>query len=1498
MRLFSRLYPIESKLYPIEFRGKRCLGGLRRVEAKPIKERRRLVAGQPRPSGWRFIPDSLAQPAGRRDVRPSLGFRRRWCGWFQRFKDQGGAASSCPATSAGGYGSACRAAEGSPSLSGILRLSQAKPIKEGRRLVAGQPRPLGWRFVPDSLAQPAGRRDVRPSLSGRLRLGLIYTYTVFCLSLSVHAAEIPADQLEFFENKIRPVLAQECYECHSSHGIQKAGLVLDYRDGLLEGGDGGPAIEPGNAEYSLLMDALLHIDGLEMPKAGVMLEKEIIDDFRKWIDMGAPDPRDHPPTEEELAADDSWEITFKNRQKWWSFQPIEEPLIPAAEGEVIDRFVAVQLGDLSPAAPAEPRVLARRLHYALTGLPATPEQLDAFETAAASDRQAATDALIDELLASPHYGERWARHWMDWVRYAESHGSEGDPRIDGAHHYRDYLIRALNADIPYDQLLREHIAGDLLETPRVNDELALNESVLGAIHWRMCFHGFAPTDALDEKVRFTDDQINTFTKAFQGLTVSCARCHNHKFDAISQADYYALFGILGSTRPGRKLTDLPDALEKNKAELSELKPAIRQAVATDWLASLDQMQAALLNKENWKQGKNAGSIYHPFHLLHKDKQLTPGQALQRVVDTAKNNIRAIDAKVEFDTSDEAGWYRYGNGVQQAASGDFAIHAEGDLAIDHIAPAGLYSGLLSTKHAGRVTSTEFSPNGEMTLMLLVNGGGQAMNRTVVQNYPRRGTVFPIERMGPKKDAQRSQWHWKTYDLSYWDGDSIHIELSTARDSAVEMDKTDRSWFGIRGGILAAKGTPIPSNPMLEMWLALDGQPAPDSAESLAAAIVSVARDSIENWRAGEISDPQVMLLDHLVGEQLLPNQLSSLGQAADLIAKYRKLEAEIAVPTRIPGLDEWVGTDNPLYDRGDHKKPLEPVSRRFLEAVDATPYESPTSGRLELAADMLRADNPFTRRVIVNRVWTHLFGNGIVGSVDNFGRLGEKPSHPELLDYLASRFDSEMDWSIKSLIREIVSSATWQQSSTASAAASESDPENRLLSHYPVRRLEAEAIRDKLFAVSGLLDERLYGPAVNGGTPRRSVYVEVIRNRLDPFLGVFDAPVPFSTTGKRPVTNVPAQSLTMLNDRVMYRYAEAFANRFRDVQGDEARIAAMWSQALGRPASEQEVAAGSGFLQSLRSGQAGLQADIASLQEKIDQLQAQNRDRLAPVRDRLVAALPEQPEPLDPMKLGAIASWDFDSDADLGGRLTGNAKVEDGSLVLDGNSSFFADPLDVDLREKTLEALVTLDNLRQKSGGVLSVQTVDGHTFDGIVYAERKSGEWLAGSNHHRRTQDFGGDPEQTATDAPVHLVVAYDADGTIRAYRDGEPYGQPYTKGEPIHYQKGKSQIVIGLRHGTGNGGNRNIAGLIHHARVYPTALAADTIAALAGGRAGVTRQDVIDALSDIERTQYHETEASIETLSAELAALQREGQPLGENAVWQSFAHSLFNLKEFIYIY
>ncbi len=418
----------------------------------------------------------------------------------------------------------------------------------------------------------------------RVSLACLLLLVAGVAASSLQAAEASAEGLAFFESKIRPVLVAECYECHAGKE-SKGGLRLDTREALLKGGSTGPGLEPGNPEASLLIETLAHSTAeadLHMPKNGAKVDDAILQDFIKWVKMGAPDPRDKPVAEN--APPVSWDQQYALRKQWWSLQPVKTPKVgarTATDAEQVDAFIFAKMKEqnLKPAGEAGKLTLIRRLSFALTGLPPKPDEVAAFVKDDAPD---AWEKLVDHYLGSPAFGETWARHWMDLVRYAESHGSENDPNIPFAWRYRDYLIRAFNEDVPYDEFAREHVAGDLMK-PRWNDELGINEAALATANLRLVEHGFQPVDSLAEQVNFVDNQIDVFSKTFLGLTVSCARCHDHKFDAISQKDYYALYGIFASTKMGQITLDKPERLNLHKPELTELKAKIKGVLAKEWI---------------------------------------------------------------------------------------------------------------------------------------------------------------------------------------------------------------------------------------------------------------------------------------------------------------------------------------------------------------------------------------------------------------------------------------------------------------------------------------------------------------------------------------------------------------------------------------------------------------------------------------------------------------------------------------------------------------------------------------------------------------------------------------------------------------------------------------------------------------------------------------------------------------------------------------------------
>ena len=1342
---------------------------------------------------------------------------------------------------------------------------------------------------------------------------------LFAMSLLIQGATLPSEQVEFFESRIRPFLAQDCYECHSTATKQKGGLNLDHRSAWQAGGDSGPVIIPGKPNESLLIQAIRHQDeDLAMPKSGAKLDDPIIQDFVKWVAMGAPDPREAAPSQDELGQDQVWAAVLERRKNWWSFQPITDPSPPTTtwSRHPVDQFLESKRDEagLDPANVADPNVLVRRLYFALIGLPPTQEQVESFLQSYSNNPELALASQVDELIASPHFGERWARHWMDWIRYAESHGSEGDPLIGNAHLYRDYLIRALNDDVPYDQLVREHVAGDQLEPPRINEQLAVNESLIGTAHWRMVFHGFAPTDALDEKVRFTDDQINVFSKAFLGLTVSCARCHNHKFDAISQADYYAFFGIMGSTRPSRKAIDLPEKLNRHRDAITAMKPSIREAVATDWLNSLSSLKTALEDKQgSSKNAKEPSALLHPLFALDQE-EASPAtssslkKAWEKDDKAWQDHLRRSYGK-QWDLGspeDHSQWYKEGVGLSKGPSkaGEFSIAGKGNTAITGIHPSGTFTSLESSKHGGLLTSPDITLDDDYEVWMRLKGADRAMSRYVVFNYPRNGTVYPVREMRDKKLAR---WHWQRYNVDYWAGDDIHLEVTTAADAPLLVRDDERSWFGIREAILVKKGTPTPPQEprryLSPVFAALGGHET-FNRDELVVAYLSSLESALTAWRGGEATNDQSELLEESRHIGLLPNELDQLQTAKPLLVRYRQLEKDIPVPTRIPTVAEWSAKDQPLYDRGNHKKPLGTVPRRFLEAIDATPYQTELSGRRQLAEDLLRDDNPLPRRVIVNRIWHHLFGKGLVNTPDNFGRLGTAPSHPKLLDHLASHFVNRTDWSIKRMIRYLVTTRTWQLSSEPSQEARAQDPANDLFTHFNVRRLEAEAIRDALLQVSGKLDPTAFGEPVLGNEPKRSVYVNVIRNRLDPFLNTFDAPIPFSAQGRRNTTTVPSQSLTMMNSSFVVGAARDWgaelAQQARKANLSEI-VESTWKKSFARNPSPQETDQTIAFIEKQAADYEKLSEEVAlkrqgleKVRRSIEELRKKARQRVRPEKK----VVKQSSTFLNP-----IAEWLFDDDGQdsvgsLHTKLEGEARIEEGALVINGKESLARSaPLKKDLTVKTLEAWVQLDTLDQAGGAAISVQTRDGGVFDAIVFAERVPREWMAGSDGFKRTQNFDGPREEQANETPIHFALVYGSDGSITGYRNGQLYGKGYQASKPITFKTNQAEVLFGLRHGDASDG-KLLKGEILEARLYDRALSQDEIEAIAAKDANfVSERNLIAALSKDEKVrwdQWHRDRSSREQSLKQLEAIAPKS---GRDEVWADLALAIFNMKEFIYV-
>lgn len=922
-----------------------------------------------------------------------------------------------------------------------------------------------------------------------------------------------AEEVEFFEKKIRPLLAEHCHKCHGAEQ-QKGGLRLDSRSGALAGGDSGPAVVPGHPDQGYLLSAVSYGDIYQMPPTG-KLPGDQIEALARWIERGAAWPAEEAPPE----SIGGGEFDLKQRARHWSFQPLGDAEPPPVSDEhwpqsPLDRFILARLeaAGLRPAPPADRYTLLRRLSYDLTGLPPSPDEIVSFLADSSPD---AVARVVDRLLASPHYGERWGRHWLDLVRFAETYGHEFDFEIPRAHQYRDYVVRALNADVPYDQFVVEHLAGDLLSPPRLDPAGRVNESIIATGFFWFGDQTHSPVDVLKAEADRIDNQIDVLGKTFLGLTLSCARCHDHKFDPLTARDYYALYGVLAGSRFRQVLLDpaghnaaVVDRLEALRLELAALvEPALAAGAAVDGTIAAE----AAVRRGDVVLADFAGATYEPWTADGQAFASAPTQPGQlRLVPPEKPDGPAAAVEVLA-----GGW---------AHSGAVAASLEGTLQSPTFTIEQRY---LHIRAAGR----------DARINVVIDGF------TLIRSPIYGGLKVPINDAEPR---------WYTVDLDMWRLRRAYVELADLAGG----DPADphRAAYDAQGFLA------------VDCVLLSDHAQPPGSGGRLA--VVLDERD-----------------LAPAVGEQL-----------ASLARQYHTACRELVPPVGISAMTDGTGRDAPLLIRGNHKSPGATVPRRFLEVFDGPDPLStgPGSGRLAWARRLTAPSNPLPARVVVNRLWHHHFGTGLVATPDDFGQMGQPPTHPELLDWLARQL-VDGGWSLKRMHRLIVLSSTYQMSGQVEPAAVRSDPRNTLWHHVPPRRLEAEAIRDALLAVTGRLDRRLYGPGVlphltpfmdgRGKPPasgpldgegRRSLYINVRRNFLTPMLLAFDFPQPFSTMGRRSVSHVPSQALAMMNNPLVLELARHWGERIATVwEGDdEARIARMYLTALGRrPTAAETVAAG-------------------------------------------------------------------------------------------------------------------------------------------------------------------------------------------------------------------------------------------------------------------------------------------------------------------------------------
>jgi mono/diheme cytochrome c family protein len=1020
----------------------------------------------------------------------------------------------------------------------------------------------------------------------------------------------PGDDAAFFTDRVLPIFRERCFDCHSHDGEINGGLALDVASGWRHGGKTGPAIVPGKPEESLLIAAVRHTKrDYEMPPDGDRLPAEEIATLVEWVRRGAADPRT-------TTAADAWEKLYAERLGWWSLQPVTRPPVPAVRDPAwprtdIDCFILAKLEaeGLQPAPEAEAHTLARRLALVLTGLPPDPEITAGF---VADPSAAAYDRLVESLLASPHYGEHQARHWMDVVHYADTHGYEWDVPAKNAWMYRDYLVRAFNADVPFDRLVMEQIAGDMIE-PRVDPAIGINESIIGPMALRMGErrHGDSAGygGVTEENLA---DMIDTTSKAFLATTVGCARCHDHKLDAVAQADYYAIGGVFLSTRWSVRCVDQTDPNVAVIDELRDVKRSLKDAIVARWRQSRPAIverlrRVAVDEKATAFPESLAAVLRRPDDPSIFAAEFTTERE-QRIAHN-RTHLKLIADFTVADPKAAGGWQWEGFGMKHGlvADGELVVPDEGDAAVLHLLPAGRWSHAWSMRLAGAIRSPELFARPPRTLSVGYGGGHKASNALLIDR------AFHTERLG---NADRPPGSFLTFTAGNFErlvgppdtaDRRVSLELVTkALDNNFPPRKglggvspadehNPRSFFGVTRVYEHPAGQPpLDELGRLEPLFAAGDADAAAGAgdrDRLLDQVAARILTAVDRWAAGSADAEDVLVINEALREKWLDSKALDDPAVATLVARYREAEKRLWPDRTIGSMAEWFeGRDARLAIRGSETDLGAEVPRgtvRFLRDSAATP-PSAGSGRLELAGGIASPRNPLTARVYVNRVWLHCFGEGLVRTPDDFGHLGEPPVHGALLDHLAGRFIDE-GWSTKKLIREIVSSAAWKMASSARPENVAADPENRLWHHHPRRRLEAEPLRDSMLAVAGRLDRTLGGPPIDphrakeddqkrlvsgpiDGRGRRSLYIKMTLMEPPRFLALFNQPMPKVTVGKRDRTTVPDQALALLNDPFVTAMAKAWAERVvgGEATSESGRIRTMLEEALGRPARPEEV----------------------------------------------------------------------------------------------------------------------------------------------------------------------------------------------------------------------------------------------------------------------------------------------------------------------------------------
>ncbi len=938
-----------------------------------------------------------------------------------------------------------------------------------------------------------------PSLSPVLR---------FLTSCAAFSALAGGEEVDFARD-VYPVLQRACFECHGAEK-QKGKLRLDTREAAFKGGDSGDAIVKGKPDDSELLRrvALPKTDDDVMPNRGELLSKTEIEQIRRWIAAGAPWPDGLKPA------------------RHWAYVPPVRPALPAGGGNAIDAFVRARLQreGLPPSPDADLPILARRLHLDLTGLPPSPAEVEAFVQAATTDRPSAIATLADRLLAAPQYGEKWARPWLDAARYADSHGFQRDD-LRELWPYRDWVIRALNADLPFDQFTIEQLAGDLLPHATEAQRIATGFNRCAPCNVE------AGTDPEENRVNQVFDRVNTLGAVWLGTTLECAQCHDHKYDPITARDYYGLFSFFNNTEleADRSNPKTPGSIRFLGPYLDVREPA-SEAERSRLAAEISAVKAEL--------AAAGGSVPAevPRARAKRAAASTPAPAV------AELGVHPL-TPADFDSTGDA---------------NHKILDDGSVLLTGDPPeTDTYTVTVRTTLTG-ITGFKLETLTDASLPGMGPGRGDPERTNfVLQEFTVTAAGQPIKLTDAQADFAQAKWD-----------PPGAIDGNPKTGWAIAPQFHQPHWLSVR------TVEPLGSKAGLVLTFRLVQEYG--NARTIGRLRISALTGASLAQTKAATPNPEAKRLNARLAA--LEKSLKALGQPRTLVMR----EMDTPRPSAV-------------FQRGDFRSPgaaIEPVTPATLHPLRS---EGPRD-RLALARWLVSRENPLVARVVVNRLWTELFGEGLVSTPEDFGVKGERPSHPELLDWLAVEF-MENGWSQKNLLRTIVTSATYQQTSRATPELIERDPKNRLLSRGPRLRLSAESIRDNALAISGLLSLKQFGPPIRPPQPaglwtkvggekyeyevspgeeqhRRGIYVVLKRGSPYPSFISFDATARLACRVKRPSSNTPLQALTLLNDPVYVEAARALAARIvREVPGadPDPRLRHGFRLAVARPPRDSELA---------------------------------------------------------------------------------------------------------------------------------------------------------------------------------------------------------------------------------------------------------------------------------------------------------------------------------------